>query len=75
MYSLSYLCYFASLQLFMGGYLILIFGHVKYLAIFFLAGIYGQIASCLFLPSTVGVGSSGAIMGMLGAWAVWIVYR
>jgi len=31
--------------------------------------------SCIFLPGTVGVGSSGAVMGMLSSWVVWIIFR
>lgn len=31
--------------------------------------------SCVFLPSSVGVGSSGALMGMLSSWVVWIIFR
>ena len=32
-------------------------------------------ASCIFIPDSVGVGSSGALMGMLSSWIVWIVFR
>jgi membrane associated rhomboid family serine protease len=32
-------------------------------------------SSCLFIPDAVGVGSSGALMGLLGAWCVWICIR
>jgi hypothetical protein len=31
--------------------------------------------SCCFLPESVGVGSSGALMGMLSSWVVWIIFR
>jgi len=31
--------------------------------------------SCIFLPDSVGVGSSGALLGMLAAWIVWIIFR
>lgn len=31
--------------------------------------------SCCFIPNAVGVGSSGALLGMLSAWIVWIVFR
>ena len=31
--------------------------------------------SCIFIPDSVGVGSSGALMGMLSSWIVWIVFR
>jgi rhomboid protease GluP len=43
-----------------------IYGHVKYAALYFMAGIFGSIASFIFSiqPS---VGASGAIFGLLGA--------
>ena len=31
--------------------------------------------SCCFLPESVGVGASGALMGMLSSWVVWIIFR
>lgn len=31
--------------------------------------------SCIFLPDSVGIGSSGAVLGMLTAWIVWILFR
>lgn len=31
--------------------------------------------SCLFIPNSVGVGSSGALLGLLCSWVVWIVSR
>lgn len=31
--------------------------------------------SCIVLPNSVGVGSSGAVLGMLASWIVWIVFR
>lgn len=33
------------------------------------------IISCIFLPEAVGVGSSGALLGLLTSWLVWIVFR
>jgi len=53
----------------------LIFGTSKWLTIYFLSGIFGNLMSCCFLPDSVGVGSSGALLGMLTAWIVWIVFR
>lgn len=46
-----------------------IFGHVKFLIVYILAGIIGNIASfSLFhVPHVQGVGASGAIFGLLGA--------
>ena len=31
--------------------------------------------SCIFIPNTVGVGSSGALMGLLSSWIVWMIFR
>lgn len=31
--------------------------------------------SCIFLPDAIGVGSSGALMGILSAWLIWIIFR
>jgi hypothetical protein len=31
--------------------------------------------SCIVLPDPVGVGSSGAVLGMLASWIVWILFR
>jgi membrane associated rhomboid family serine protease len=64
-----------AIQLRVGGYLNLVYGTPKWLWIYFISGIYGVIASCLFLPDAVGVGSSGALMGMLSSWVVWIIFR
>jgi len=42
------------------------FGKVKFLAIYLIAGILGNVASFAFSPS-ISVGASGAIFGLLGA--------
>jgi membrane associated rhomboid family serine protease len=64
-----------AIQLRIGGYLNIIYGTPKWLIIYFLSGIFGSILSCLFIPEAVGVGSSGALMGMLSSWIVWIIFR
>jgi hypothetical protein len=61
---------------------------LPWLFIYFASGIFGNMlrwpahflafmmySSCIFLPDAIGVGSSGAVMGMLSAWFVWIVFR
>lgn len=49
----------------------LIFGHVRYLALFLIAGFGGSVASYLFSsPVTVSAGASGAIFGLMGALVV-----
>ena len=63
------------IQLRIGGYLNLVFGSARWVWIYFISGVFGNMCSCLFLPNTVGVGSSGALLGILAAWIVWIVFR
>lgn len=62
-------------QLRVGGYLNLVFGTPTWTWIYLVSGVFGNMCSCIFLPDSVGVGSSGAVMGMLTAWIVWIVFR
>eukprot|EP00604_Paraphysomonas_vestita_P003091 CAMPEP_0174818422 /NCGR_PEP_ID=MMETSP1107-20130205/1092_1 /TAXON_ID=36770 /ORGANISM="Paraphysomonas vestita, Strain GFlagA" /LENGTH=342 /DNA_ID=CAMNT_0016030231 /DNA_START=59 /DNA_END=1084 /DNA_ORIENTATION=+ len=59
------------IQLRVGGYLNRVFGTLPWLFIYFASGIYGNMLSCIFLPDAIGVGSSGALMGILSAWLVW----
>ena len=63
------------IQFRVGGYLNQIFGWFNWLVIYLISGVFGNIVSCIFIPSSVGVGSSGAVLGMLTAWIVWIVFR
>jgi rhomboid protease GluP len=51
-----------------------IFGHLKYAAIYFIAGLYGSIASFIFSVNPA-VGASGAIFGLLGALVYYGVER
>lgn len=53
----------------------LVFGWRKWLWIYLTAGVFGNMCSCIFLPDSVGVGSSGALLGMLTAWLTWIMFR
>ena len=64
-----------AIQLRVGGYLNLVYGTPRWLWIYLISGIYGEMCSCLFIPDSVGVGSSGALMGMLASWVVWIIFR
>lgn len=63
------------IQLRVGGYLNLVFGNFSWITIYLMSGVFGNICSCCFLPNSVGVGSSGALLGMLSAWIVWLVFR
>lgn len=64
-----------AIQLRVGGYLELVFGRARFTFIYISSGIYGNMLSCIFLPDSVGIGSSGAVLGMLTAWIVWILFR
>jgi len=43
-----------------------IYGHLKFIAIYFIAGVLGNLLSFIFSPNSA-VGASGAIFGLLGA--------
>lgn len=64
-----------AIQLRIGGYLNLVFGWKRWLAIYVGSGVYGNMLSCVFLTDAVGVGSSGAVLGMLTSWLLWIIFR
>lgn len=63
------------IQLLCGGYLNLAYGNLQFSSVFFASGIFGNMLSCVALPDSVSVGSSGALMGLLTSWVVWIVFR
>lgn len=44
-----------------------IFGSIRFLTIYLFAGIFGNVFSLLFSPSSIGAGASGAIYGLFGA--------
>jgi hypothetical protein len=39
------------------------------------AGVFATLGSAVLLPDTIGVGASGALMGLLGAWLADLVVR
>jgi rhomboid protease GluP len=47
------------------------FGTLRFVAIYLLAGLAGSIASYVFNPGSLAVGASGAIFGLLGALAAF----
>jgi rhomboid protease GluP len=47
-------------------------GKLMQLVIFLLSGLVGSLCSVIWHPDTVGVGASGAIMGLAGALLVWL---
>lgn len=64
---------FNMYALYLFGYLIEnAFGTVRFLAIYFVAGFLGSVASFAFGPAiAVGAGASGAIFGLLGGWIAY----
>jgi rhomboid protease GluP len=52
-----------------------IFGSLRYLVIYLVAGLSGSVASLLWHPIVNGAGASGAIFGVLGAMIAFFVKR
>ncbi|QBO37505.1 rhomboid family intramembrane serine protease [Periweissella cryptocerci] len=52
---------------FIGNVLERIFGHWRFIVIYMIAGIGGNIASAVFAPESVAAGASTAIFGLFGA--------
>jgi rhomboid protease GluP len=52
-----------------------VFGPARFLAVYFIGGLTGSIASTLLGGGGLSVGASGAIMGLLGALIVTLVLR
>ena len=50
-----------------GPFIEQVFGRIRYLIIYFAAGLGGSIVSVLVHPAAVGAGASGAIFGLYGA--------
>lgn len=44
-----------------------------WLAIFLASGAFGNLASSIFMPTVIGVGASGSIMGILGGWLLELI--
>eukprot|EP00747_Dinoflagellata_sp_TGD_P090132 gnl/TRDRNA2_/TRDRNA2_164584_c0_seq1.p1 gnl/TRDRNA2_/TRDRNA2_164584_c0~~gnl/TRDRNA2_/TRDRNA2_164584_c0_seq1.p1 ORF type:complete len:468 (-),score=59.41 gnl/TRDRNA2_/TRDRNA2_164584_c0_seq1:97-1383(-) len=63
----------ALFQLRTGVMLEVIWGHGSWLFIYITSGAYASLASCILLPGSLSVGSSGSLFGLVGAWVVFIV--
>jgi rhomboid protease GluP len=50
-----------------------IFGHLRFVLIYLLAGVWSILASFVFAPQVVSVGASGAIFGLVGAYSAFIL--
>merc|ERR1711920_332500 len=48
-------------------------GHSAWLLIYVTSGIYGVLAGCATAPKHLGVGSSGSLCGLIGAWMSFIL--
>ena len=57
----------------MCGFLSALWGRFTWLLIYFTSGIFGNIMSVIESPDAVAVGSSGGLMGVLSAWAMFII--
>ncbi len=63
---------FNSIGLLMFGRIVeRLYGHVGFAVIYLLAGVGGGVASFVLNPITVGAGASGAIFGIVGAFAAF----
>ena len=56
-----------------GGVVERLYGHFRFAAIYLLAGLAGSVASYMLNAITVGAGASGAIFGVMGAFAAFFV--
>jgi rhomboid protease GluP len=50
-----------------GPFIETVFGRIRYLLIYFIAGLAGSVISVWIHPMAVGAGASGAIFGLYGA--------
>lgn len=51
----------------------ILWGSTAYFLIYVGSGAYASLASCLFMPDSLSVGSSGALSGVIGAWPPFIL--
>lgn len=50
-----------------------IWGHTRWLIIFVLSGAFASLASAIWSPDSLSIGSSGALCGIVGAWPPFVV--
>ncbi|CAM9746465.1 unnamed protein product [Phaeothamnion confervicola] len=63
------------IQMRLGVHLEYEWGWRPWMAVYVASAAFSSLMSCIFLPDQLGVGSSGAIMGLMGAWFVEIVCK
>lgn len=61
------------MQLRLAIFLEIKWGLKTFLIIYFLAGVFSSCFSAVCIPQSIGVGASGALMGIMGAWFVDIL--
>ena len=67
---------FNALGLFIFGHIVeRSYGHERFFLIYVLAGLAGSVTSYLFNPTAVAAGASGAIFGVVGALAAFLVVQ
>lgn len=62
-----------SVQLRTGVMLEAVWGSAAWLCIYLASGAYGVLGSCIATPGHLGVGSSGALCGLLGGWGCFLL--
>jgi len=62
-----------TVQLYTGVLLEVLWGKAEWIVIFIFSGAYASLASCIFSPDSLSVGSSGSQCGLLGGWLIFIL--
>lgn len=60
-------------QLRTGVQLEVMWGHTSWLVVYVCSGAFATLSSCIAMPRSLSVGSSGALCGLIGAWLAFIV--
>jgi len=48
-------------------------GSTSWLVVYIISGLYASICSCILMKDSLGVGSSGALCGLMGAWVPFMM--
>lgn len=70
-----HLLFNAHIQFRFGIMLELEWGTPTWLALFILSALVSTASSCVMMPARIGVGASGALMGLIGAYVVDLLYK
>ena len=63
------------IQMAHGGYINLLAGNFKFCLIYFGCGIFSNMLGVIRRQNVIVSGSAPSILGILMAWAIWILYR